>query len=111
LRRRRCPLIALQPDVPDTRVGHELQHPGEHPEPGAKHGHQHDIDLRAASSRRAQRRLDRSFDGGEIAKRFGGQKHAHSPGELPESLWRCPHIAQLQHDVLHDGVFDQVYHA
>ena len=46
LRRHRRRLVALQPDVADARVRHELEHGVEHAEAGAQHRHDDDVGAR-----------------------------------------------------------------
>ena len=57
LRGDRRDLVALQADVPDARVGHQLEHGVEHAEPGAQHRHDDDVGRDDAAVGRPERRL------------------------------------------------------
>ena len=107
-RRDRRHLVALQADVADARVGHELEHGVEHAEAGAQHRHDDDVGADPAAGRRAERRLDGDLGARHVAQRFGGEQHADARGRAAEVFGRRALVAQVDERVLHERMIDEV---
>ena len=69
----------------DARTRDQLEHGVEHAEPGAQHGHDHDVARDAAALRGAERRLDDAIAGRQVAHGFGGEQHADAGGKRRNS--------------------------
>ncbi len=94
----------------DARVGHELEHAGQHAEPGAKNGRHDDIDRDPAARRRAQRGFHLTIFGRHIAQRLGTEQHADAIGQRAKFFRIGLRVAQASETVVDEWVLDELQH-
>ena len=81
------------------------------PEAGAQHGHEHDIaSARGGPCAGPSGVSTVSATVGTSRSASAAEQHADPSGQLPKSFRRRLRVAQLQQDVLHERMIDEVNH-
>ena len=102
-------LVALETEVTDLRLGHELEQRVEHAEACPQHRHRDHARGQPLHRRGLERRLDRGLAERQVARGLRDQEQAHPVGELPEGVGGRPAIPQRGEDVLDQRMPDHVH--
>src|SRR4030095_13272805 len=97
--------------MPNAGVWDELEHAGQHAEPGAQHRSDDDIDGESPARRRTQRSLHLTVLGRNISQGLGSQQDADAIGQRAKSLRIRVCAAQAGEALMNKRMVNQVQHS